>query len=314
MEEKYKYLPEEMKILKRFVGWRKEELGGKVAKLPFSLIDGQGKDWNKSNKWLSFEEVKDKDSPLGFVLVEEDKIVCIDLDRAIIDGKLTPIAEEVVKDFAGTYMEISQSGKGIHIFARGCLDNNLNLSAKGIEMYKNNRYIALTGHVGEGEFFPVSNKLLDKDLEIQRLYKKWTQEKPSTIRQLKEYREKSINYSYSIDNLSLDEILETMERTNDKASRLISGLSLTGDHSRDDFIFLVLARNYTDGNPNLMKDLFLMTPLNRSGSGQKRKNDRKYMDYLEKTIEKVLRLGSFKSFDWSNHLAYKERMNAYERF
>ncbi len=35
---------------------------------------------------------------------------------------------------------------------------------------------------------------------------------------------------------------------------------------------------------------------------------------LEKTIDKVLRLGNFKSFDWANHLAYKERMRAYERF
>ena len=314
MEEKYKYLPEEMKNLKRFVGWKKEELEGKVAKLPFSLIDGQGKDWNKADKWLNFKDAKDKKSPLGFVLVEEDKIVCIDLDRAIIDGKLSPRAEDIVKAFAGTYMEISQSGQGLHIFAKGSLDNNLNLSAKGIEMYKNNRYIALTGHVGEGKFFPISDKLLDRDLEIQRFYKKWTQEKPSTIRQLKEYRKESINYFYSIDNLTLDEILETMERTNDKASGLISGLSLTGDHSRDDFIFLVLARNYTGGDPDLMKELFLMTPLNRLGSGQKRSDDRRYMDYLEKTIDKVLRLGSFKSFDWSNHLAYKERMKAYERF
>ena len=314
MEGKYKYLPEEMKILKRFIGWRREELEEKVAKLPFSLIDGQGKDWNKPYKWVSFEDAKGKDSPLGFVLVEEDKIVCIDLDRAIIDGKLSPRAEDIVKAFAGTYMEISQSGQGIHIFARGSLESNFNLSAKGIEMYKNNRYIALTGHVGEGKFFPISDKLLDKDLEIQRLYKKWTQEKPSTIRQLKEYRKESTNYSYSIYNLSLDEILETMERTNDKASRLISGLSLTGDYSRDDFIFLILARNYTGGDPSLMKDLFLMTPLNRLGSGQKRRDDGKYMDYLEKTIDKVLRLGSFKSFDWSNHFVYKERMKAYERF
>ena len=105
-----------------------------------------------------------------------------------------------------------------------------------------------------------------------------------------------------------------MERTNDKASRLISGESLTGDHSRDDFIFLVLARNYTGGDPGLMKDLFLMTPLNRIGSGQKRRDDRKYMDYLEKTIDKVLRLGSFKNFDWSNHFDYKERTKAMKDF
>lgn len=295
MEKKYKYLPEEMKELKRFVGWRKEELEGKVANLPFSLIDGKASKWNKPDRWLNFEEAKYENSPLGFVLVEEDKIVCIDLDKAIIDDKLSPMAEEVVKDFVGSYMEISQSGKGLHIFARGNLENDLNLSSKGIEIYKNNRYIALTGDVGEGKFFPVSNKLLDKDLEIERLYRKWTQDKPSTLKQLKEYKYKALNKAYSLDKLSLDEILATMDRTNDKASRLISGDSITGDHSRDDFIFLVLARNYTGGDPALMKDLFLMIPLNRLGSGQKRSNDRKYMDYLEKTIDKVLRLGSFKT-------------------
>jgi primase-polymerase (primpol)-like protein len=46
MEKKYKYLPEEMKELKRFVGWRKEELEGKVAKLLFSLIDVKASKWN----------------------------------------------------------------------------------------------------------------------------------------------------------------------------------------------------------------------------------------------------------------------------
>ena len=158
------------------------------------------------------------------------------------------------------------------------------------------------------------NKLLDKDQEIKRLYRKWTQEQPSTLKQLKEYKYKTLNQAYSLDKLSLDEILSTMERTNNKASRLISGDSITGDHSRDDFIFLVLARNYTGGDPALMKDLFLMTPLNRLGSGQKRRDDRKYLDYVEKTIDKVLRLGSFRTFDWANHFAYRERMRVYERF
>ena len=124
---------------------------------------------------------------------------------------------------------------------------------------------------------------------------------------------KPLNKVSRLDDLSLDEILTTMERTNRKASMLISGASLTGDHSRDDFIFLVLARNYTGGDPNLMKDLFLMTPLNRLGSGQKRNDDRKYLDYLEKTIDKVLGLGNFVAFDWSRHFEYNRRMKAYER-
>lgn len=223
------------------------------------------------------------------------------------------MAEEIIKSFAGTYMELSQSGRGIHIFARGTIPKNLNLSNKGTEIYKNNRYIALTGNIGGGSFFPMTDKLLDKDEEPTKLYKEWTQEKPSTLKQLREYSYKALNQDFSLDNLSLDGILATMEKTNHKASRIISGSSLTGDHSRDDFIFLVLARNYTGGDPSLMKELFLMTPLNRLGSGEKRRDDRKYMDYLEKTIDKVLRLGNFRAFDWSKHFAYKERMKAYKR-
>jgi len=311
--EKYRYLPKEMKKRKRFVGWRKEKLNGKVAKLPFSLIDGKANDWNQLERWITFNEAKTMNEPLGFVLVEEDRIICIDLDHAIQGGKLTLMAKEVIENFAGTYMEVSQSGKGIHIFAQGTIPDNLNLSSRGIEIYKKNRYIALTGNIGDGSFFPRSNKVLEKEGELNQLYKKWTQKKASTLKQIREYKYEPLNKFSRLDGLTLDEILTTMERTNSKASMLISGASLTGDHSRDDFTFLVLARNYTDGNPNLMKELLLMTPLNRLGSNEKRNDDRKYLDYVEKTIEKVLGLGNFVAFDWSRHFEYKKRTMAYER-
>lgn len=313
MENKYKYIPEEMKQLKRFIGWRKKKLNGKVAKLPFSLIDEKANGWNMPERWINFNDAKTKSRPLGFVLLEEDKIVCIDLDHAIQDGKLSPMAKEIIEKFTGTYMELSQSGKGIHIFVKGTIPKNLNLSSQGIEMYKNNRYIALTGDVGDGYFFHRSDKLLEKEDELKKLYKQWAQEKPSTLKQIREYRHEPLNELSRLDNLSLDEILDTMERTNRKASMLISGSSLTGDHSRDDFIFLVLARNYTGGNPSLMKELFLMTPLNRLGSNKKRRDDRKYIEYVEKTIEKVLGLGNFLAFDWSKYFEYKRRIKAYER-
>ncbi|WP_313757906.1 hypothetical protein [Tissierella sp.] len=311
--EKYKYLPEEMKNLKRFVGWRKEELNGKVAKLPFSLIDGKANDWNHPERCIDFNEAKTKNKLLGFVLVEEDSVICIDLDHAIQGGKLTPMAKEIIESFTGTYMELSQSGKGIHIFVQGTIPDNINLSSRGIEIYKKNRYIALTGNIGDGSFFPRNNKLLEKEGELKILYKKWTQEKASTLKQIREYKYEPLNKFSRLDDLTLEEILTTLERTNRKANMLISGASLTGDHSRDDFTFLVLARNYTDGNPNLMKELFLMTPLNRLGSNKKRRDDRKYLDYVEKTIEKVLGLGKFVAFDWSRHFQYKKRTRAYER-
>lgn len=314
MENKYKYIPNEMKNLKRFIGWRKEELNEKIAKIPFSLIDEKSIGWNKPNRWLSFNEITDKDQDLGFVLLESDKIVCVDLDNSILDGNLTVMAREIVEAFKGSYMEISQSRQGIHIFAKGSLPENLILPSEGIEIYKDNRYIALTGNVGNGIHFPISSQLLDKQDELNKLNNKWTQEKPSIKKQIDKFKNIENKFTVYFNDLSLFEILKTMERTNSKARSLINGKSITGDHSRDDFIFLVLARNYTDGNRELMKELFLMTPLNRLGSKEKRKDDRKYLDYVEKTLRNVLRLGSYVPFDWTKHLTYKKRMEAYERF
>ena len=57
-----------------------------------------------------------------------------------------------------------------------------------------------------------------------------------------------------------------------------------------------------------MKELFLMILLNRLGKNEKRRDDRKYIEYVEKTIEKVLGLGNFLAFDWSKHFEYKRRI------
>ena len=312
MDDKYKYLPKEIKKLKRFIDWRKEDSNGKITKLPFSLIDGKSIGWNKEVRWLSFNEISDKEQDLGFVL-SNDGIICIDLDHAISKAGLSPMAKDIVEAFKGTYMEISQSGQGIHIFCKGEIADNIIRPSDGIEIYKDNRYIALTGNVGDGRYFPISYKLLDKQEELDKLYKKWAQEKLSIRNQLQDFKRPNMTFNVQFHNLSTSEILETMARTNVKANALIQGASITGDHSRDDFLFLVLARNYTDGNPELMKELFLLTPLNRLGSGKKRKDDAKYLEYLDKSIERVLELGQYIPFDWSRHISYKKRMKAYER-
>lgn len=312
MENRYKHIPAEMKALQRFVGWRKEELNGKVAKLPFSLIDGMAIGWNQPDRWLGYDKAIAMNKSLGLVL-DDDGIICVDLDHAISKAGLIPMAKDIVEAFKGTYMELSQSCQGIHIFCKGKIADNLIRPSDGIEIYKNNRYIALTGNVGDGRYFPISNRILDKQEALDKIYKKWAQEKPSIQSYIRDYQYESLNYDSRLEELSLDEILATMERTNRKASELLSGGSITGDHSRDDFIFLVLVRNYTNGNPKMMRDLFLMTPLNRLGTNEKRKDDQKYLEYVENSISSVLNLGNFRAFDWSKHFAYKERMKEYER-
>lgn len=110
---------------------------------------------------------------------------------------------------------------------------------------------------------------------------------------------------------SVNEILSTMERTNERARNLIQGNSLTGNPSRDDFTFFLLARNYTHKDANLMEEIFLMTSLNRIGTGQKRKSNTKYLEYLRNTINKVLNTSGFAPFDWTSFHQYHQRIKSY---
>lgn len=82
---------------------------------------------------------------IGFVL--GDGIGCIDLDHCIVDGEVASWAADVVAANPGTYVEVSRSGEGLHIF--GLLPEGpgrLVRDGRSIEVYSTGRYIALTGH------------------------------------------------------------------------------------------------------------------------------------------------------------------------
>lgn len=66
-----------------------------------------------------------------------------------------------INDFNGTYVEISQSGMGIHIFAKGEIEKNFNNQLEKVEMYQENRCIAMTGNIYKLNDL-VANKVLLK--------------------------------------------------------------------------------------------------------------------------------------------------------
>lgn len=88
---------------------------------------------------------------IGFVLTEKDPFFCIDLDRCIHDGVWSPLALQITRMFNGCYIEVSQSGQGLHIIGKGNVKNSkCRLFLGDMEIYQNSRYIALTG-LGEGD-------------------------------------------------------------------------------------------------------------------------------------------------------------------
>jgi len=82
----------------------------------------------------------------GFVLTAADPIVCIDLDHALVDGELAPWAREIVNGAPATYIEVSPSGTGLHLWGTGTVGRGRRMRSgeRAVEVYDRGRYITVT--------------------------------------------------------------------------------------------------------------------------------------------------------------------------
>jgi primase-polymerase (primpol)-like protein len=84
---------------------------------------------------------------LGFVL-DGDGVVCLDLDDALDqDGAALPWAQQIVDAAGPTWVEVSRSGTGLHVWGRGSLPHGrrITVGPGSVELYGTGRYIAVTG-------------------------------------------------------------------------------------------------------------------------------------------------------------------------
>jgi primase-polymerase (primpol)-like protein len=79
----------------------------------------------------------------GFVL-NGDGIVCIDLDHCLIEGRLTDMARRLLEQLPRTYIEVSPSGDGLHVWGRGQVMQGRCLPG-GVEVYGTGRFMTVTG-------------------------------------------------------------------------------------------------------------------------------------------------------------------------
>ena len=88
---------------------------------------------------------------VGFVLDGSDGIVCIDLDHCLTDGHLAPWAAAVLEAVPPTYIEVSPSGDGLHVWGTGPVGRGRRIrDHRSIEVYSQGRYIAVTSQRWEG--------------------------------------------------------------------------------------------------------------------------------------------------------------------
>jgi hypothetical protein len=91
---------------------------------------------------------------VGFVLTENDPFFCLDIDGAKqSDGTWSPLALQLCGQLPGCVIEVSQSGKGLHVWGQTAVPLPPHSKKRvdlGIELYSDRRFIAI-GHDQVGD-------------------------------------------------------------------------------------------------------------------------------------------------------------------
>lgn len=134
----------------QFINWipqlRKD---GKTDKIPVGT-EGFKIDPLDPKNWLSEADARNiathTGKGVGFVFTDKDPFFFVDIDNAVVKGDWSSLAKTIVSAFPGCAVEISHSGKGLHIFGTGKVGiHNCRNSSNGLEFYTEKRFVALTG-------------------------------------------------------------------------------------------------------------------------------------------------------------------------
>lgn len=133
-------LPVELTVRARWVNH--------VNKRPMCARTGAWASVTDPTTWSTYEAASATGAPLGFVL--GDGVGCIDLDACLDeDGIPNEATRTLLAYYEGSYVEISPSGRGLHIWGTAAPRRGFKREWRGqwIEFYSTGRYITITGNV-----------------------------------------------------------------------------------------------------------------------------------------------------------------------
>jgi hypothetical protein len=130
---------------------------GKTDKFPIDWRDGSVSNAHDPAIWVdaktacAMAPVWGTDHCIGFVFTRNDPYFFIDVDGCLqADGTWNAVAREMCAALPGAAIEVSQSGRGLHIFGRGIVPPHSSrrgdAQRNGLEFYTEGRFVALTGN------------------------------------------------------------------------------------------------------------------------------------------------------------------------
>lgn len=88
---------------------------------------------------------------VGFLFTATDPFFFVDIDDCVDGGDWSPLAKELLTTFAGCAVEVSLSGRGLHIFGTGEWSADRKCKSEGFDIYTQGRFVALTGTHASGD-------------------------------------------------------------------------------------------------------------------------------------------------------------------
>lgn len=321
------YIPQYLLNRDMWVLWRLEEMNGrkKPQKIPYNprtrykkaFIPKGGKtpghyaraSTTAPATWGSFdqainaltaeENAADQFNGVGIVLSPADDLVFIDLDHCIDElDEPTEEAQQIITAFDDQYIELSQSGSGLHILTLGKIPQAL--KNNGVEMYTEGRFCACTFRTYENHSYEPGAK----QEEITRLYnahKPAEKEKPE--------HSSTAGRIDPVDSLTLslsdDELIAKIEQSENgeqfKTLFRDGNMEAYGnDHSKADMALCGLLAFWTDRNPERIDSLFRQSALmrdkwNRQDYRDERTISTAVLNCIESYTEGVNRIRSEKA-------------------
>lgn len=267
LKEKYKNVPKELKVMKRWVGWKLEGLeNGKTTKRPYNAMSGSLAKVNSELTWTNFNTAlrgceKYNFDGIGFILGQG--IFGIDLDNHPDQDGNYPLTTEEFENLANefidvldSYSEYSQSGKGVHIICEGKLpEGSRRKKGSPVEMYENGRFFAFTGDVIR------NSPICFREKEVVPLWKKYVYTEEKDDQGFKVRREDALS-------LTDEELIE--EILNSKNGELFYKYYHDGDisvnfndHSSADMSFCNMLAFWCNGDKDKIDRIFRNSALMR---------------------------------------------------
>ncbi|MFF9118262.1 bifunctional DNA primase/polymerase [Streptomyces massasporeus] len=114
-------------------------------------VDGRFAAVDNPATWSDFRTAMEATAGegVGFVLTAGDGIVVVDLDHAVVDGRVLPWAQAIVDRLPATYMERGRSGTGLHLWFRGSVPHGRRVrrGELAVEVYSDRRYMIVGDRV-----------------------------------------------------------------------------------------------------------------------------------------------------------------------